>query len=483
MNKPELPFDSTKREQHVAAEVARRLALREGEFAVLGLGRSGYSAAMLLRRAGMNVYASDIANTAVARANSDLLRKEGAATSVGSHDLARIRKASVLVVSPGIPPGAPPIREAVDAGVPVVSEVEVGLRLQPALRYIATTGTNGKTTTTALIGHLLRALGHNAVEAGNIGRPVSDIAFMEPQATWAALELSSFQLHDTPGIYPDVGILTTLSADHLDRYSDVNEYYDDKRKLFSNATGASVWVLNADDPVSLGLAEGVAGHRFQFSVNRSDTDAYFDRESGVLHVLGAPLVARERLQLSGDHNVANALAAALAVMLADRTHATLAARGKLANALSEFRPLEHRLEPVADRDGVLWINDSKATNVSSTLVALAGMNRPVILLLGGRHKGEPYTALIPQLQRIAKHVIAYGEATENIADDLSSLDGSVSVERMHGSTFEQVVSRANSLAQPGDVVLLSPACSSYDMFNNFEERGKRFAGLTESLQR
>ena len=474
MNKPELSTN--------AAEVARRLALREGEFAVLGLGRSGYSAAMLLRKAGVKVYASDIADTDAARATSDMLQKAGVATSVGSHDLARIRNASVVVVSPGIPPDAAPIVAALDAAVPVVSEVEVGLRLQPALRYIATTGTNGKTTTTALTGHLLRALGYNAVEAGNIGRPVSDIAFMEPPATWAALELSSFQLHDTPGIYPDVGILTALSADHLDRYHGVNEYYDDKRKLFANATAASIWVLNADDRDSLELAAGVAGHSYHFSVRRTDTDAYLDRESGVLQVLGAPLMARERLQLTGDHNVANALAAVLAVMLADRAHATLAARGKLANALAEFRPLEHRLQPVADHDGVLWINDSKATNVSSTVVALAGMNRPVILLLGGRHKGEPYTALLPGLQRIVKHVLAYGEATAIIADDLSSLDRRIPVERLDGVSFEQVVAHARTLAKPGDVILLSPACASYDMFKNFEERGNRFASLAGSIQ-
>ena len=166
--------------------------------------------------------------------------------------------------------------------------------------------------------------------------------------------------------------------DHLDRYSNVSEYYDDKRKLFANATGASIWVLNADDRSSIELANGVAGHRFMFSVVRTDTDAYLERTSGVLHVLGAPFIIRDRIRLAGDHNVANALAAVLAVMLADRSHATLAARGKLANALAEFEPLEHRLQPVSDRNGIVWINDSKATNVSSTAVALAGMNRPVI---------------------------------------------------------------------------------------------------------
>ncbi|MEO7521029.1 MAG: UDP-N-acetylmuramoyl-L-alanine--D-glutamate ligase [Gemmatimonas sp.] len=461
----------------LAAEVAKRIALHTGEFAVIGLARSGRAAALLLRKAGLKVYASDATRNDATLAVAAELERAGAAVTVGSHDLARIARAAVMVVSPGVPPDAPSVRAAHDAGVPVVSEVELALRLQPGLRYIATTGTNGKTTTTALIGHLLRALGHDTADVGNIGTPVSELALREMPPAWASLELSSFQLHDTPGIYPDVGVLTTLSPDHLDRYRDVAAYFADKRLLFANATAASIWVVPADSPDVANLIRGVAGQTYRFSVRRTDVDAFYDRSSGTLQVLGAPVVARLRLALAGDHNVANTLAALLAVMLADRTHATLSARARLAEAVATFRALAHRLEPVAEADGVLWINDSKATNVASTEVALAGMTRPTILLLGGRHKGEPYSSLVPELLHVGKAVIAFGEAGDQIASDLATLTGRVPVEHLRGASFGDVVSRARALAQSGDVVLLSPGCSSYDMFNNYEERGREFARL------
>ena len=332
-----------------------------------------------------------------------------------------------------------------------------------------------------MIGHFLRALGHDAVDCGNIGTPVSEIGLRKVPPSWASVELSSFQLHDTPGLLPDVGVMTTLSADHLDRYRSVEEYYDDKRRLFANASASSQWVVNADNADVVAMSKGVAGHLRWFSTERRDVDAFYDRERDVLSVLGAPLVSRRALSLAGDHNVANALAALLAVMIADPVHATPGARERLAAAVATFAALPHRLEPVADRDGVLWLDDSKATNVASTLVALAGMTRPTILLLGGRHKGEPYTALLPQLQRVAKSVLVYGEAHDLIMADLEpALHGRVDVEPMGKASFAEVVSRARALSVPGDVVLLSPACSSYDMFRDYEDRGSTFSQLARA---
>jgi UDP-N-acetylmuramoylalanine--D-glutamate ligase len=464
--------------QDLASLVARRLAERQGEFAVIGLARSGVAAARLLRAAGCSVYASDASTSGAVRDAGAMLEREGVSIDVGVHNVQRIAHCSVLVVSPGIPPTAPPIRAALSAGVPVVSEVEVALRLQPALRYIATTGTNGKTTTTALIGHLLRALGHDAADVGNIGTPVAELALKEVPPPWASLELSSFQLHDTPGIMPDVGVLTTLSPDHLDRYSSVADYYADKKRLFANAVVSSQWVTTADSADVDALVAGVPGQWHRFSVHRTDVDGYFHRDSGLLHVFGEPLVARDTFALAGDHNVANALAALLAVMAADPLHRLPAARAQLAKAIGTFGALPHRLEPVIDRHRILWLNDSKATNIDSTKVALASMARPTIVLLGGRHKGESYTALVPELLRTAKAVLAYGEAGALILGDLEApLHGRVPVEHCASDSFEQVMTRARALAVAGDVVLLSPACSSYDMFNNYEERGREFARL------
>jgi UDP-N-acetylmuramoylalanine--D-glutamate ligase len=457
------------------------------EVAVVGLGKSGVGAARLLARAGARVYASDAGSGDGVRAAAERLRGEGIASEAGGHDIERITRAAVVVASPGVPPEAPPLAAARAAGVPVVSEVEVALRFLPRTRIIAVTGTNGKTTTTALVGHLLRALGANAVDAGNIGTAVAAVALGEHPA-WIALEMSSFQLHDTPGIAPAVGVVTNLSPDHLDRYASVDDYYADKALLFRNAGEESRWVLNGDDAETLALpsrlpsigARGhLAGETHLFSLERHDADAFYDRERDALVVLEGVLLPRRELRLLGDHNVANALAASLAVMVADPAHRTDEARAALADGLRSFRALGHRLESVAEVGGVLWINDSKATNVSSTLVAVRGMTRPAVVLLGGRHKGEPYTALAEPLRRAARAVIAYGEAGSIIERDLAPpLAGAVPVERM-GSDFGEVMARARALARPGDAVLLSPACSSYDMFRNYEERGAAFRRLAE----
>ena len=283
----------------------------------------------------------------------------------------------------------------------------------------------------------------------------------------------SFQLHDTPGIDPCVGVITNLSPDHLDRYATVAEYYADKQLLLRNDSARSRWVLNADDPGVLDLAAGVAGRRYGFSLSSRHADACYDRDAGSLVVLGCPLLPRDELMLLGDHNVANALAASLAVTVADPAHARAEVRARLTAGLRSFRALEHRLEVAGEYEGVLWINDSKATNVSSTLVALGGMTRPTVLLLGGRHKGEPYTALAEPLSRVGKAVIAYGEAAPMVARDLA---GVVPLEQL-GSSFTEVIDRPRALAHSGDGVLLSPACSSYDMFKNYEERGAAFKRL------
>ena len=441
---------------------------RSGVVAVIGLGRSGVAATRLLAREGARVYASDAQSTPQAGAAVELLRGlPGVELELGRHDLARIRSASGVVVSPGVPPDAPPLAAAREAGVPVRSELDLGFRALSGggVRCIAVTGTNGKTTTTALVAHLLRMAGVRAEAAGNIGRPLADVALATEELQWLAVEVSSFQLHDSPDFAPDIGVLTNLAPDHLDRYADVAAYYADKRLLFRNATKASVWVVNGDDAAALDLAAGTRGRLLRFS-SRGPADGWYDGAQRCLRLGGAELLARDALPLLGVHNVANALAAALAAQEVGLT------RGAIAAGLRTFRALPHRLEPVAEVNGVGWINDSKATNVASTVVALEAMDRPFVLLLGGRHKGEPYTRLAPLLQERCRLVIAYGEAGPIVERDLA---GQVPLER--GTTFADVVTRARRVARPGDAVLLSPACSSYDMFANYEERGAEFRRL------
>ena len=441
-----------------------------GEVAVVGLGRSGRAAAELLVRDGHAVYASDGGSGDAARRAADDLRALGAAVEVGGHDLERIARAALVVASPGVPPDAAALQAARRGGCEPVGEIEIALHYLPSLRYVAVTGTNGKTTTTAMVGHLLRALGHEAPDAGNIGTPLASLALRDRAPEWAALELSSFQLHDTPSVAPTVGVLTNLSPDHLDRYASVAEYYADKARLFANADTHARFVVNADDHAALEMVRRRPGLHWRFSARGDEAEARFDHRHGHLMLLGRPLMDRADFPLLGDHNVANALAAALAVTMADPAHQSAEARQTIAAALRTFRALPHRMEPVGEKDGVLWLNDSKATNVSSTLVALQGMRQPYVLLLGGRHKGEPYTELIESFRAYGKIVLAFGEARGRIAADLRE---ALPVEVLDGN-FASVMQRARELAVPGDAVLLSPACSSFDMFNNYEERGAAF---------
>jgi UDP-N-acetylmuramoylalanine--D-glutamate ligase len=438
------------------------------EVAVIGLGRSGIAATRLLRARGIGVYASDTGQGGSLEASAAELRALGAAVDLGAHDLARIGRAVAAVLSPGVPPDAGPVRAAREAGVPVRAEIDVGLEALAGVPYIGVTGTNGKTTVTALAGHLLRAAGRDAEAAGNIGTPLCEIALRERRPAWLAIEFSSFQLHDCPLVDPEVGILTNLSADHLDRYPTLEAYYADKRRLFANASLDSVWVTNADDPDSLALASGVAGRHWRFTLTGRG-DGWLDRSLGQLMLGARPLLPRGDLRLLGDHNVANALAAALAL---DATGAALPA---IAEGLRTFTALPHRLEPIRELNGVLWINDSKATNVASTEVAVAALDRPFVLLLGGRHKGEPYTRLAPLLKGRCRAVIAYGEAGPTVVQDLAA-----DVPVASAGSFEEVLATAARLSQPGDAVLLSPACSSYDMFTNFEARGARFREWLEA---
>ena len=454
-------------------------AWTRGEISVVGLARSGRAAAELLVRAGATVYASDAGTGDAVGHAARALEPLGVSVQRGGHDLARIAASALVVASPGVPPDAPPLRAAREAGRTIVSELEIALQFLPGQRYVAITGTNGKTTTTALVQRLFEGLGYDSVAAGNIGTPLAEVALRAEPPDWIALETSSFQLHDTPSIAPAAGVLTNLSANHLDRYASVEEYFGDKALLFRNAGPRSVWVSNADDPDSQAMVAAVAGRHLRFTVvaGAGEGEGYYDRAGDRLVVLGEPLIARGELALLGDHNVANALAAALAVMGADESHRDARARARIADALRGFRALEHRIEPAGTFAGVDWINDSKSTNVASTLVALRGMRKPTVLLLGGRHKGEPYAALAGELRRTGRAVIAYGESAPIVHADL---DGVVPVERL-GSSFDEVLARARELARPGDAVLLSPACSSYDMFDNYEERGREFKRLAAAL--
>jgi UDP-N-acetylmuramoylalanine--D-glutamate ligase len=456
--------------------------LRGKKVAVIGLGASGRAAARLALQKGGEVYVSDLRIDAQAAAGGAELRALGADVETGGHDVERLARADLVVVSPGIPPDAPVLVALRRRGVRWISEPELAVRFF-AGPLIAVTGTNGKTTTTLLVAHLLEAAGARAAVGGNVGGglapPASELALLGDAPDWYVLEMSSFQLADTERFRPDIGVVTNLSPDHLDRYGSVSAYYADKARLFLNADSSSRWVLPAGDEGVLALAGDAPGTRYHFAAEDGEGVNAFV-EAGRLSVRlepstdPEPLLAVDELPLLGRHNRLNALAAALAARVAG------ADAESLGRGLRTVRPLPHRLEPVVESRGVLWVNDSKATNVAATRSALESLARPVVLLLGGKDKGEDFRQLAPALGKGVRAVLAFGAAGPRIARELRELEGPAPITLLSGGLAE-VVREAAARARPGDLVLLSPACSSFDMFENYEDRGRRFAALAREV--
>jgi UDP-N-acetylmuramoylalanine--D-glutamate ligase len=442
---------------------------------IIGLARSGMSAARLARARGHDVFASDAGTSAEVHDAAAEVRALGGAAETGGHTVTRLAACDVIVLSPGVAPTARILTDPGLANVQRISELEFAFR-ELGAPVLAITGTNGKSTTTALTAHLLVASGFDAPAAGNIGTALSDVALRPRQPDWVVVEASSFQLADIDTFAPRIGVLTNLSPDHLDRYTSVDAYYADKARLFRNATRTSIWVLNAEDAAAIQLPGEADGRRRVFRVNSSlgtrEEGGWIDAGGHLclrIARVDTRLVHQTELRMLGEHNRANALAAAVAAVSAG------ASTDAVVRGLRTFAGLEHRLEVVAEAAGVLWVNDSKATNIGSSIVALRSMDRPVVLLLGGRHKGEPYTRLLDALHGRVARIVAYGEAAGTIENDLGP---HVAVDRVEGA-FDGVVAHAAAIARAGDVVLLSPACSSFDMFRDYEQRGRAFKQLVK----
>lgn len=458
--------------------MSREMPFRPGApVSVLGLGVSGTAAARLAARRGADVYASDAFPGVEQDAAAEDLRSEGIDAETGRHDMEKILASDLVVVSPGISPFSEVRQQISSAGIRTIAEVELAYGALRS-RVIGITGTNGKTTTTQLTADVLEASGASAVAGGNIGRPLSWTAIDEEQPDWVVVELSSFQLADLESFQMEIGVMLNLAPDHLDRYRDLQAYYADKQRLFSAGTPETSWVLNADDAAVLELAAAAAGERrYEFSVRGEVELGAWCGDDGVMRGrLGSGEVedwlSVDEFPLLGTHNVANALAAALAARLAG------APPPAIGRGLRQARGLPHRLEPVGEFGGVLWVNDSKATNVAAATVAVEAFDRPIVLMLGGRHKGEPYTSLAQAADHRLRAVIAFGEAAPRIVAELENVAPEIIVE----NGMDAAVRAAGRQAEPGDVVLFSPACSSFDMYPNFEVRGEAFVRAVRTLQ-
>jgi len=467
--------------------------------AVIGLGASGIAAARLAVEKGGDVYVSDSrTDDAVAARGADL-GDAGIDIQLGTHDIERMAGADIVVASPGIPPDAPVLRALAERGVRWISEPELAARFYSG-SLIAITGTNGKTTTTLLVDQLLRASGIRSAAGGNVGGglapPASDLARASDPPDWIVLEMSSFQLAGVDTFRPDIGVVTNLSPDHLDRYASVGEYYADKARIFDNATDDSVWVLPAGDADVATLAGDVPGTRYHFGDGRR-SDAFIDEGMLTLRSHGEleEVLPLAEFPLLGGHNVTNALTAALTARLAG------AAPGGIAAGLGSARALPHRLEPVGEFADVLWVNDSKATNVAATRSAIESLDRQIVLLLGGTDKGEAFGDLASVMPGRVRAVLTYGAVGARAFEELRAAfsarnadapttpeatdatvppDATVAIERIDGD-LGVVVTRAAAIARSGDVVLLSPACSSFDMYESYEHRGRHFAALARDV--
>ena len=448
------------------------IAVAGARVGVLGLGRSGRGVARLLAARGAQVYASDSSSGPAASAAAGELARGGIDAEAGGHDSRRLAACDWIVTSPGIPPLAPVFHDPAVAARTIVSEIEVASWFAEA-PIAAVTGTNGKTTTTALLGEVVKAGGIRASVAGNIGRAFSEAVLEDPAPDWFVIEVSSFQLARIRSFRPQVAVVLNLTPDHLDVYPSMAAYAADKARIAENMGAGDSLCLNAEDRAldAFGAGRPVERHSFH---RRQSVERGAWVEDGWIALSGETdsgrVLPAAELGIPGAHNLQNALAATLAGSLIG------VPRTEIASALAEFRGVPHRLETIAEIGGVRFVNDSKATNVDSALVALEAFEAPLVVILGGRHKQAPYAPLAPALAARGRRVLAIGEAAGRIAAELGA---SVDVEEVE--TLESAVRRAAEVALPGDVVLLSPACSSYDQFANYEERGERFRELVRGL--
>ena len=440
-----------------------------GPFLVVGLARSGQAAARLLAARGESVIGVDSGHPRGAAG----LRGVGVEVFLDADGLAQLDGIRTVVKSPGVPREAPVVAAALARGVEVVGELELAWRALPN-RFLAVTGTNGKTTTVELLGHLYRSAGEPVAVAGNVGTPLSElVGAVEPEAT-VVCEASSFQLEDTSLFAPECAVFLNLAPDHLDRHADLESYLAAKLRIFANQGNDDVAVYHGDDPELAGVDLGGCARRVAFC-RGAGPDCEVALAAGTIFYDGEPLLTVAELGLFGEHNVANAMAAAAAALSLGID------RDAVRAGLRSFAGVPHRLEQVDEIAGVRFVNDSKATNVASATVGLRSFAGGVHAILGGSEKGEPFAPLLDPVRERCVACYLIGATATRLAEELAPALGA-GVELHRCEDLEDAVRRAAAAAGPGETVLLAPACASFDAFENFERRGDRFRELVEGLR-
>jgi UDP-N-acetylmuramoylalanine--D-glutamate ligase len=457
------------------------MELKDKRVLVVGLGKSGVASALFLKAHGARVTVSDTKSGDELRNEIPVLLDHGITVETGGHGERTFRGQDLIVVSPGVPVDAPLLVQARSWGEPVIGEVELAAQFLPG-PIVAITGSNGKTTTTTLTGEILTASGLPTLVGGNIGTPAISLAERAKPETVIVLEVSSFQLETIQKFRPKVAVVLNVTPDHLDRHRTLEVYVDAKSRIFENQSGDDFAVLNEDDPTCVEMAGRTRAQVFWFSRQKEVRQGAWVRDGNILFRDGRGQqkgAQREIMQVSeiplkGAHNLENVLAAVCAGALMG------CAPEKIRQAVRDFKAVEHRLEFVATIRGVDYYNDSKATNVDATIKALESFPANIHLILGGKDKGSDYTVLNDLLRQRVKRVYTIGAAAGKIESQIvSSKSGGVEV--VHAETLENALRKANAVAQPGDVVLLAPACASFDQFKNYEQRGQVFKEIVRGL--
>jgi len=446
--------------------------LRGKKVLVVGAARSGEAAASFLLRHKAKVTLTDIRTEAELESSLTPLRKRGAELETGGHRLETFLNSELIVLSPGVPLTIEPLQEAKGRGILVISEVELAYHFLKG-KIIGVTGSNGKSTTAALIGELLNQGGYRAVMAGNIGNPLCGVLNNE-LIDYYVVELSSFQLESIVAFRPHISLLLNLTPDHLDRYPSFEDYIRAKERIFENQTGEDYAILNADDPVSQPLIKRLPLNKLFFSrKKRLESRGIFLKGDFMVYrnAEDREIIKTEEIGIWGSHNLENAMAAAAVGMLCGVEPRSIR------NALRSFRGLEHRLEYVTTIKGIAFYNDSKATNIGAVYKSLESFPGNIILLLGGRDKGGDFAHLRKLVEERVKLILVIGEAKEKI---LSSLQGTAPL--LPCSTMREAVETGFHCGKAGDTFLLAPGCTSFDMFANFEERGRVFKEQANRLR-
>ena len=439
---------------------------------VVGLGKSGVASALFLRSRGAQVTVSDSKPQEQLSEEIPILLDHGIIIETGGHGERTFHGQDLIVVSPGVPADSPPLVQARALGEPVIGEIELAAQFLPK-SIVAITGSNGKTTTTTLTGEIITAGGYPTRVGGNIGTPAISLVDAARPDSVIVLEVSSFQLETIQTFRPKVAVVLNVTPDHLDRHRTFETYVDAKARIFENQHADDFAVLNADDPVCVELSDRTRAQVFWFSRKKEVQQGASLRDGRILFRDSSgqqEIMVASEIPLKGAHNLENTLAAICAGALMK------CAPERIRAAVRNFKAVEHRLEYVATVRGVEYYNDSKATNVDATIKALESFPANIHLILGGKDKGSDYTVLNDLLRQRVKRVYTIGAAADKIESQVRE-----AAEIVHAESLDSAVQRASASAQPGDIVLLAPACASFDQFRNYEHRGKVFKELVQRL--